>query len=247
MQVKTIYSMLPDADALLALEAEELSGVVLEHIKSHSSINQGKVNRYNFSLVQTYGEFPPEKHDGISKALMEAWMWLEREGFIAPHPGDNNSWFYVTRRGHRIDGTNTMEAYRRSAVLPKEFLHPVVAHKCWSAFLRGEYDTAVFQGFKELEVAIRNGSGAPAEKVGTDLARWAFATTNGPLSDPSAPAAEREALGHMMVGALGSYKNPHSHRHVALQAEEAAELVIMASHLLKIVDARVAKKVATTS
>ena len=51
-------------------------------------------------------------------------------------------------------------------------------------------------------------------------------------------AGERQALMNLMCGALGSYKNPQSHRHVGLDAPEAREMILMASHLLKIVDAR---------
>jgi Protein of unknown function (Hypoth_ymh) len=50
--------------------------------------------------------------------------------------------------------------------------------------------------------------------------------------------AEADDLSHLFAGAIGSYKNPSSHRHLAISAGEAAEMIVLASHLLKIVEDR---------
>ena len=60
----------------------------------------------------------------------------------------------------------------------------------------------------------------------------------GPLADVSAPMAEQQALSDLFAGAIGSYKNPHSHRSVTIDSSEAAEMIMLASHLLCIVDKR---------
>ena len=104
--------------------------------------------------------------------------------------------------------------------------------------MRGEYDTAVFQAFREVEVAIRVAGQYSANDYGTDLARRALDPKSGPLTDSSKPTGEREALANLVAGALGSYKNPHSHRKVQLSVEEAVEMIIIASHILKIVESR---------
>jgi len=206
----------------------------------------GQLNRYNFSLPHTIREYPEEHHKIISRALMEAWVWLEREGLIAPEPGEEG-WVFVTRRGQQLRNAADLTAYRRSDLLPRRLLHPVIAQKVWSAFLRGEYDTAVFQAFKEVEVAVRNAGGFALTDIGVSLMRKAFDTKSGTLSDPNLPEAEREALAHLFAGAVGLYKNPQSHRHQPISnPTDAVEIIILASHLIQIVDSRTAKSNSAT-
>src|ERR1019366_3218451 len=94
-----------------------------------------------------YGTRQPQVH----AALMEAWAWLEREGFLIRDANQPAPWFSISRRGQRVTSREDFEAYRRASLLPKGQLHASIASKVYPAFLRGEYDTAVFQAFREVE------------------------------------------------------------------------------------------------
>ncbi|MEV4782113.1 TIGR02391 family protein [Burkholderia sp. LMU1-1-1.1] len=238
----TLCDLLPDATVVLALEPEELAGIVLEMLNAEPGNAPKGVHPANLTNAATLGAFDPEKRDLVGFAVAEAWNWLIREGMVAPKPGDQFGWYFVTRRGAKLSNRAGVDAHRKANELPRSMLHPQILEACWAPYFRGEYDTAVFKAFRELEIEIRVASELPAHMLGTDLARKAF-HEDGPLSDKSAPVSERQALQSIMAGAIGSYKNPHSHRKVALDAVEAAEMLILASHLLKIVDRQFVERI----
>ena len=234
----TLLDLLPDAEAVLSLEPVELAGIGLELICLAEPGHPSRLHPGSFTSRDALGKFPEEKHAQIQFAMAEAWNWLVHEGLIAPSPGDTSGWHFVTRRGKLLRNRASVDTYRNGVTLSKGSLHPQILQCCWPAFLRGEYDTAVFQAFRELEISIRESGHFKAEDYGVDLARRAFHVSSEPLTDLSKPVAEREALASLMAGALGSYKNPHSHRKVQLSADEASETITLASHLLKIIESR---------
>ena len=105
-------------------------------------------------------------------------------------------------------------------------------------FLRGDYELATIEAFKQVKISIRAATSLPADLVGVDLMRTAFNENTGALTDTAAVKAERQALAHLFAGAFGHGRNPVSHRTVDLSSKEAASLIGLASYLLGIVESR---------
>ena len=233
----SIYSLVPSAQDVLELQPEELAGVLMTHLNSLPPSEQRELNRHNFGL-HTGQEYPQDQREELSQALMEAWAWLECEGLLVPKVGAQGEWVVISRRGQKLRTRDQVRFYRRANWLPRQLLHPKIAQiKVWASFLRGDYDTAVFQAFREVEVEVRKAAKCGDADIGVDL-MWKAFREGGPLADATAHKAEQQALAHIFAGAIGSYKNPHSHRSVTIESTEAAEMLVLASHLLGIVDKR---------
>ena len=255
-----LFELLPNAEHLLSLEPEELAGPLLvclvslndnQCMKPEEIISSNAMSRTMEHISDSRKKdlnlnYPYKSYNKVLFALMEAWQWLEREGFVAQRPTSllgsttvpYTTEYFVTRRGLRVETSEDLESYRKVDLLPKGRLHPIIAQKVWSIYLQGSYDTAVFAAFKEVEIAVRKAGGYEETDIGVSLMRKAFHGDTGNLTDPNQQPGEKESLTHLFAGAIGYCKNPPSHRNVDVKAEEAAEMIIFASYLLRLVDLR---------
>ena len=247
-----LFEILPDAKQLLSLQPEELAGHLLISLGDIKQINpEGLITYKNMTeeIKRSSHSNPQLKYplvcdEDVLSALMEAWQYLLSEGFVAPLPKDLPSnprsitatTYFITRRGKKIETLDDFQAYRKADLLRRHQLHPIIAEKVWFIFAQGSYGTAVLEAFKQVEVAVRKAGGYEEKYRGTDLMRKAFDANNGKLTDKNQPTGEKEARPHLFAGAIGAYKNPSSHHDVEFAPEEASEIIIIASHLLRIVD-----------
>jgi uncharacterized protein (TIGR02391 family) len=243
---------------VLAADPDRLGEILLRHLKTYEgggTVHQpvGGFNRDYYVRVMDgtangLGPLPTQPEYGdrqpqVSRLMHEAWHWAVRNGYLMQNPGQHNSDFFViTSAGEELLKRPEHSALPSATVtrmLPREALHAKISEKSWPAFMRGEFDVAAFQAMKAVEVSVRDAGGLGNDLVGVPLMRKAFAPDKGPLTDMNAEGGEKQARADLFAGAMGSYKNPQSHRDVNLNEPiEAVEIILLANHLLRIVDAR---------
>lgn len=114
-------------------------------------------------------------------------------GLGRPRPDENgrNGWRILSRRARRFASEAELARYVAVRFLQRDALNGCMADKVWLAFMRGEFDVAVFQAMKAVEVSVRDAAGLGNNLVGVSLMREAFAVDKGPLAIAQQNAANR--------------------------------------------------------
>ena len=239
-----LMDIFPDVDVLAQLSAADLAPAVLAmayHVRQDGKVHAQQI------LQQVHGPnndhsraYPQQKKQSAENSLNAAWNWLLLQGLLIPEPGfgGNSGWHVFSAEGEKLATTGDFESFKQAAAFPKMLVHQSIRDGVWLDLARGEYDTAVFKSLKAVEEGVRAAGNFPKSEIGVELMRKAFKPGIGPLVDPDELPAEQEMLMHLFAGAIGYYKNPQSHRSVNVEALPAREVVILASHLLRIVDER---------
>lgn len=234
----SLLTIFPRPQDLTAVAAEDLATVMFEVLRPD------RYGRFSLEallqqvITHTGASYPPTSKDEVMLALAEALAWLQSNGLVIEDPRQPNYGYVITKRAKGLRGKADLEAYRQGRILPVDLLDPVLAEKVHPQFLRGDYDVAVFQAFKEVEVATRKAAALGDNVVGVKVMHQAFKPENGPLTDMTKVPSERESEMNMFASAIGHAKNPGSHRDVVMAPKEAAQLIIFASYLLGIVRQR---------
>lgn len=181
------------------------------------------------------GNFQPIRFTRIKyKASDETHIDIRK--FQRGYDDDGNDVFYPTKYGFRFLEREFGRVIKKYTLLPQTYVHPRIIKKSFALLENGEFESAVLQAFKCIEICIRERIGAAAEEIGVKLIRIAYNPENGKLTNYKLPKSEREAFANYIAGAFGYYKNPCSHRDVELDFISAFDRIVVASDLLKIID-----------
>jgi hypothetical protein len=232
-----VKSRLPTPDEIAALLPEELAPYMLEDLAQivPNSMDRGRLNIGNYCNSfdgDIHG--PMRSHQAreqTRQSLAEAWSLLERLGFIAPETNQGNyGWFFVTRRGREAaQSREAFERGRKAAQFSATMLHEELRGAAYDALVRGNFQQAVAEAFRVVEVKVRNAAGV--EGVGATLMRAAFHEDTGPLvrcpGSRRAASATASLCRRLRLGAKPRLPSgcPDGRRHSRHRAAHAREPV----------------------
>ncbi len=133
MSFRPLKSFFPTADELLQQNWSTLGRVLLTHLKSYEGLNtvyqRAGLNRGYFRAMlenrgiglgplpkePEYGERQPE----VTKRMMEAWNWLERQGLLIHNDEQVADWFTISSDGEKFLETEdiAVDGSRREVAL----------------------------------------------------------------------------------------------------------------------------------
>ncbi len=226
--------MLPPSAVLSEMGPRELAPFVLRLVESNDRMTLGAIHTQLFH-EQPHQGFERQHQRIVWERLAAVWGFLEGQGLLifADDANGQNGWRCVSPEARDLIRDNRLEEMIAGTQLPTAVFHPRISAVSELDFMRGEWDVAVFRAYRELEVVVRELGGFGAEDIGARLMRSAFKAGTGPLADRGIPEGEQESIAHLFAGAVGRFKNPHSHRHhIIADANAAYRILVICSQLM---------------
>jgi len=125
--MKELLTAIPDVEALLALEPEELGGKLLFLVRGRAQhmFHPEQMATEIWSLPENQ-RYPRQREPEVRLALREAWAWLEAQGLIVPADDENgrNGYKVLSRRARKFEDPAGFANYTAARRVPKETLHP---------------------------------------------------------------------------------------------------------------------------
>jgi Protein of unknown function (Hypoth_ymh) len=149
------------AERLVAAPSLELERVLLSQIveycadRLHPMVTRDSIAN---GLFDGNGyQYSPAARADASRVIGHAWKALEDAGLIEePDPENGKNGYRVpSPKGKAAHAATDYAAVRMRSEFSRDMFHPGLPDAAWNAFSAGDYDTAVFEAFKSVEVAVR--------------------------------------------------------------------------------------------
>ncbi len=244
---RRLLDITPNTQTLLEMTEQELALVLLEDMQARELSQIGKANRTSLGsqfetllIQQSPQRNPQEIIDRLNKVGRSAYAALEQCGLAEADDDLNgqNGYLVLTSKGQEETHASDLERVRVRGFLREEMLHQSLRGKVFLDFTSNEFDSAILEAFKTVEISVRDAAHLTAADYGRALTIKAFAV-GGPLSKPSDKKGDCEALSGLFAGALSRFRNPGAYSKRTFEdVLEAMEELMFASRLLRIVDER---------
>jgi hypothetical protein len=141
MAFRPLKSFFPTADELLRQNLPTLGRILLMHLKSyeglhtvyqHAGLNRGYFRAMLENRNVGLGPLPKEPEYGthqaeVTKRMMEAWNWLERQGFLIRNDQQVDDWFIISSEGEKYlvpthSSSNPESASKSAEGAPRAFI-----------------------------------------------------------------------------------------------------------------------------
>ena len=164
----------------------------------------------------------------LPQVLTDAFAWLISRALVGPACINSGATGEYSLTAAGIAAAESGDSGRAEAAYRLQAdLHPA-PEEARTLFERGSYQTAVFAATHQVEVRVRELSGAGPELYGDRLTRAAFNPASGRLATGDVKS-EKEAIANLFAGTIGAFKNPASHRAVEFDdPTEAADIIHLA-------------------
>jgi hypothetical protein len=164
-----LRSLLPAADDVLNAELETLGGLLLRHLKSCERVSpvfqHGGLNRDYFLAIMErrnigLGPLPsnePEygaKQSAVSRAFVEAWDWLVREGLLIRNHQQPAELYLISRKGEKLlQNENRQDQVEEKVKNGNATTAPVQDGEKWDVFISHASEDKLY--VKPLAEALR--------------------------------------------------------------------------------------------
>ncbi|MFI4998279.1 MAG: TIGR02391 family protein [Reyranellales bacterium] len=236
-----LVSRVTSPGELLEISQTQLDGILLNCVASRVNNADPIASKFVYE-DEIVGLYPVgigatyQQRLAVDHALMESWQRLQSAGLIMQAPGQAPRMMTLSAKGRVAAAGVNFEEIAVRQMLRREMLHAELQGAVYQNFASGNYDTAVRDAFVQVEIAVREQAKLAATLVGVKLMREAFNPNTGKLTDTTLPVSERERIADLFVGAIGTFKNPLSHRKVGnTDPAPVIEELLFASRLLRFV------------